>query len=228
MKNKITTMIIALIAIALLFPTFAFGQELPRDRPGACWANFKAGSWVKYRSVIEGMEMVMKKTLKSKTADEVVVVTETEMPGIPPSSVEDRLSLRPKEEEGQIKVIKTHEEEITLAGRKFKCKVIEYEDVKEKYTAKIWLSDEVPYFLFDCGIVKISQQDEGKKETKVMEYAGEKEFTVGEKKVKCTIFKSKEGEENELELWISKEVPGMQVKLVSGELNLELIDFEIK
>ncbi|MDH7561688.1 MAG: hypothetical protein QHJ34_15910, partial [bacterium] len=104
----------------------------------------------------------------------------------------------------------------------------EYEDVKEKYTAKIWLSDEVP-FLFDRGVVKASQQDEGEKEAKVVwEYAGEKEFTVGDKKVKCTIFtifKGEIDEEGDKEYWVSKEVPGMQVKL--GEL-LELIDFEIK
>jgi hypothetical protein len=174
------------------------------------------------------MEAVIKKTLKSKTAEEVVVVTETEIPGMPSSSVEEHLSLKPKEEEGQIKVIKTSEEDITLAGKKFRCKVIEYEDVKEKYTAKIWLSDEVP-FLFDRGVVKASQQDEGEKEAKVVwEYAGEKEFTVGDKKVKCTIFtifKGEIDEEGDKEYWVSKEVPGMQVKL--GEL-LELIDFEIK
>ncbi|MCR4439495.1 MAG: hypothetical protein NUW13_10720 [candidate division KSB1 bacterium] len=228
MKGKIATIMVALVTIAVLFPTLAFSQEIPREKPGACWVNFKEGSWVKYKMRMGEMEAVIKKTLKSKTAEEVVVVTETEIPGMPSSSVEEHLSLKPKEEEGQIKVIKTSEEDITLAGKKFRCKVIEYEDVKEKYTAKIWLSDEVP-FLFDRGVVKASQQDEGEKEAKVVwEYAGEKEFTVGDKKVKCTIFtifKGEIDEEGDKEYWVSKEVPGMQVKL--GEL-LELIDFEIK
>lgn len=228
MKSKITVMLGVLGAIALLFPTLAFSQEIPREKPGACWVNFKEGSWVKYKMKAGEIELVMKKTLKSKTADEVVLVTETEMNGMPPSSEEEHLSLKPKEEEGQIKVIKTSEEEITLAGKKFKCKVIEYEDVKEKYTAKVWLSDEVPYFFFDRGIVKSSQQDEGEKEAEVVEYAGEKEFTVGDKKVKCTIFKTAIGEEGASEFWLSKEVPGIQVKLVSEEITLELIDFEIK
>lgn len=224
MKGKIATIMVALVTIAVLFPTLAFSQEIPRVKPGACWVNFKEGSWVKYKMGMGEMEAVIKKTLKSKTANEVVVVTETEIPGMPSSSEEEHLSLKPKEEEGQIKVIKTSEEDITLAGNKFRCKVIECEDVKEKYTAKIWLSDEVPYFLFDRGVVKVSQQDEGEKEAKVVwEYAGEKEFTVGDKKVKCTIFKT--DEEGDTEFWVSKEVPGMQVKL--GEL-LELIDFEIK
>jgi len=226
MKGKIAVSLGALVAIALLFPILAFSQEIPREKPGACWVNFKEGSWVKYKMTTGETEIATKKTLKSKTADEVVVVTETEIPGMPPSSEEEHLSLKPKEEEGQIKVIKTYEEEITLAGKKFKCKVIEYENVEEdeKYTSKVWLSDDVPYFMVDRGIVKATQQDEGEKEAKVVwEYAGENEFTAGDKKVKCTIFRGEEGE-----FWVSKDVPGMQVKLVTEEITLELVDFEIK
>jgi hypothetical protein len=228
MKSRIVTMMLALATIALLFPTLAFSQEIPREKPGACWINFKEGSWVKHKMAMEEMEMVMKKILKSKTADEVVVVTKTEIAGMPmpPSSQEEHLSLKPQEEEGQIKVIKTYEEEMTLAGKKFKCQVIECENVEEdrKYTSKMWLSEEVPYFLMDRGIVKLTQQDEEEKEAKVvLEYAGENEFTVGDKKVKCTIFRVDEGE-----FWVSKEVPGMQVKMVTEEMTLELIDFEIK
>lgn len=145
---------------------------------------------------------------------------------MPSSSEEEHLSLKPKEEEGQIKVIKTYEEEIILAGKKFKCQVIEYENVEEdeKYTAKVWISDDVPYFFFDRGVVKATQRDEGEKEAEVvLEYAGEKDFTAGNKTVKCTIFRGEEGE-----FWVSKEVPGMQVKLVSEEITLELVDFEVK
>jgi hypothetical protein len=223
MKNKITAMMVALVAITLLFPALAFSQEIPREKPGACWVNFKEGSWAKYK--VMG-EMVQKKTLKSKTADAVVLITETEIPGMPPSSEEEHLSLKPKEEEGQFTVIKTYEEEITLAGKKFKCKVIEYKGVEEekKYTSKVWLSDDVPYFMFERGIVKATQQDEGEKEEEVvLEYAGEKEVSIGDKKVKYTIFKAENDEEGEL--LVSNEVPGMLVKM--GDI-LELIDFEIK
>lgn len=223
---------VGLVTIAVLFPALAFSQEIPRERPGASWVNFKEGSWVKYKMIAEGMEMAQKKTLKSKTADEVVIITEMEIPGMPSPSQEEHLSLKPKEEEGQIKVLKTSEEEISLAGKKFKCQVIEYEAVEdgEKYTYKVWISDDVPNFNFDRGIVKITQQGEGEKEAKVIwEYSGEKEFTAGDKTVKCAIFKGREGEEDvEMELWLSKQVPGMLVKLSSGETALELVGFEVK
>jgi len=220
MKDKIAVTMVALVAIAFLFPVIIFSQEIPREIPGAPWVNFKEGSWVKLKMG----EITQKKTLKSKTAEEVVVVTETEIPGMPSSSEEEHLSLKPKEEEESIKVIKTYEEEITLAGKKFKCKVIEYKG--EDYTGKVWLSDDVPYFTFDRGVVKVIQQEEGEEAKVVWEYAGEKEFTAGDKTAKCMIFRSEEEGEEETELWVSREVPGMQVKLV--QITLELVDFEVK
>lgn len=235
MKGKIAVSIVA-ISILIIAPVLLFSQDMPREKAsGANWVNFKDGSWIKMKA----MEIVTKQTLKSRAEDEIVIITEAEIPGMPTVPREEKLSLKtePSKEKEAPQIIKTYKEEITIAGKKFKCMVIEAKDEwenkygeKQKGVGKLWCSDEVPAVILDRGVVQLSMHAEGEKEANVIfEYAGEEEIAVGDKKIKCVIFIGES-----MKMWSSNEVPGMQVKIVLRDeegketVMFELIDFEVK
>jgi hypothetical protein len=117
------------------------------------WSECKVGSWVKQRMVLKAGEMdittVIVSTLLEVTPEKAVVETATT------SKFGDReMKLPPKKEEisqkpdpaQPMKPVGESEEEITVADKKLKCKVYEFEMEQngQKAKGKSWTSKTIP------------------------------------------------------------------------------------
>ena len=120
------------------------------------WAKFNKGSYAKLKSStvmsIAGNKNTMttesKTTLLDKTADKVVVETETSVMGtVQKNKVEIPLkAAAPAKPVANAPAPKIGSETITVAGKSFSCKTYEIvTDVNgSKSTSKSWIAEEVP------------------------------------------------------------------------------------
>lgn len=155
------------LVMGLVLLTAAAGLVYADGEKNA-WGSFKVGSWVKtkMKSVSETpqgkMETIVetKTTLKELTADEATIEmesettmimngTENKVPKQPPQTAKIPLKQAavqqpddkgPKPDQG--------EEEITVAGKKLKCKwtKMTVDAGGMKSTTKVWTSEEIPGF----------------------------------------------------------------------------------
>ncbi len=113
------------------------------------WATCKPCSWVTCKDEARGMVIEMTSTLESVDAQQAIlqVITTRTVAGKTmkdPKPFEHKVPAKP--EEPQPKVVKEGDEQITVAGKKLKCRWRLLEVVREgqKRTVKLWLSDEIP------------------------------------------------------------------------------------
>ena len=122
------------------------------------WGSFKAGSFVKSKSINEmeiggtkrKTESTTTQTLKDLTADEAIVERETSIANAPVTKTEVKIPLRPLDSGrvGDAPKPKTGSEEIEVAGKKLKCDWTETETEINgaKTVTRIYTNPEIPGF----------------------------------------------------------------------------------
>lgn len=134
------------LVAALLVSLSAQDKENPEFQ---YWADHKPGSWVKLKMEMEaqGQKIVATShhTLLEIGKDKAVVEQKTKVAvggAEQPEEVEKEEILKDKDKD-PVKIEKEGEEEITVAGKKLKCRWIEGTQ-SEMRKVKFWLSKEVP------------------------------------------------------------------------------------
>jgi hypothetical protein len=136
-----------------------FGKPAEAAKPTKhAWGSFKAGSFVKLKSVNEmeiggskkTTETTTTQTLKDVTADDAVVEKETAIDKAPATKMEVKYPLRPLESGrvGDAPKPKTGSEEVVIAGKKMTCDWTETEtDINgAKTVTRIYTNPEIPGF----------------------------------------------------------------------------------
>jgi hypothetical protein len=138
------------VLASLLLACLAQEQDNPEYQH---WANCKQGSWVKNRMVMENqgkkIEYESVTRLLEVTGDKVVLEILTRMKkddraiDQPPKRHEIKAKTAP-----QGKTIAEKEEEVTIAGKALKCRVIEIETEATakapKVNLKAWMTKDIP------------------------------------------------------------------------------------
>jgi hypothetical protein len=141
------------LAIAALL--LAVGAQEKIDNPQyALWKSFKPGSWVKHKMVMDAggrvVETEATSTLVEVTPDKVVLEHKTvmNMAGrkmeMPANKMEVPSKIEKKE--GQ-KAPSEKEEDVTVDGKTYKCKSMEWEQTADKgqpMKGKGWVCTDVP------------------------------------------------------------------------------------
>jgi hypothetical protein len=147
-------------AVTLLVCSMGLAQDLVDNPVYKSWAKHKPGTSVTMsleNSMNEAMKTTLVQTLKSVSETEVVVEqkTEMEMSGqkMPaqtttlkfPAKTEKKKTEAPEVDTGDAKM-KESTEELTVAGKKYKCKVwtTETKASGATVTSKVWWTEEVP------------------------------------------------------------------------------------
>jgi hypothetical protein len=144
------------------------------------WADAKPGSWVKFRS----SGKFMGQDLKSEFVHKVVEIEGPDVT-IEYGEGEDTNEMvvhvgLPGEYKG--KASKTGEEELTVAGKKYKCAVWTL-DLGMKQTTKLWKCADAP--VWAVKEVWTADKDLGW----TVDWLGEESVKVGEKDLKCQVFR---------------------------------------
>lgn len=195
----------ALIALALLAQQDA--KELTKDWKAA-WADFGVGSWVKFKVSAAGSESeethkitrIQKQFVTVQVGDDEENHEETFFVGVP------------SEYDG--KLTKLADEEVTVAGKAYKCAV--YEITKSSgnttQTLKIWKSADAPVW----SVKEVFQSKTGRAAIGwTLEWTGEETLTIGGKSLTCRIFKKTTeaaGATTVETEWRNDEIPGRVAK----------------
>jgi hypothetical protein len=162
--NKPLTLLPAVVLFCLFSsaPAFAADEEMVDNPAYKSWTKFKPGSAVtmNMNTKMTAMEMKAEMIHKLVSLDKDKAVVETTMkvdiPGAPtpPAQKQDILAKVKKSEatagqlppgtKGTVKEKGT--ETIEISGKKYKCKVLEFEGEAQgsKSTGKMWQTEEIP------------------------------------------------------------------------------------
>jgi hypothetical protein len=137
----------------LLLVALATCAAVPQEqgREHKAWSAFKPGTWVKTKTeitrddgkaVVESVATLIESTPQKTVVEAKVIVTQKgKAQGVPPRNLE---LLPTDKDEGQ--VVKKGEEDLTVAGKKLKCRWqdIEIDQNGQKSFSRLWLNDDVP------------------------------------------------------------------------------------
>jgi hypothetical protein len=168
-KETSVKKLMVMSAVLAIGAMVCYAQDMVDNPAYKAWASFKAGAMVKTEMATAAGEMKTQieqtQTLKEVTADKAVVEVKmtmviagnkTEMPAknmdIPAKVEKGKVGPKPDAE------VKEGDEEIEVAGKKFKCKWTEtkMKQGEMNITSKVWITTEIP-----GSMAKMESQTEG-------------------------------------------------------------------
>ena len=131
------------------------GVTIPSNRGSeGLWKNFKPGSWVKHKMLMDAggqqVESELTTTLIEVTPEKVVIENKSvmNMAGRKFENPANKTEVLAKMEKKDLKEpkISEKEEELTIEGKTYKCKAMEWEQATPGQTmkGKGWMSTDVP------------------------------------------------------------------------------------
>ncbi len=134
----------------LLAASMSPAQE--KDNPRyEYWANCKVGSWVTYKMTggadAQKFDITVTEKLLELTPEKAVVETAMKMTSAGKSFdvPAQKQDVKAKDDKGAM-VLGEKDEDVEVAGKKVKCRVLEYEAEtgKDKIVGKAWMTKEIP------------------------------------------------------------------------------------
>lgn len=193
------------LILALLLQADA--KEFTKDWKSA-WKDFGVGSWVKFKCTFAGAEMLQtEKVVKISGEFATLEVGDGEE-----VHQEQYFIGIPSEYDG--KLAKTGEEDLTVAGRTYKCTVYEIAKSSGNTTQslRVWKCADAPVW----SLKEVFQSKTGRSTIGwTMEWAGSEDVKVGETTLTCQIFKNTTelGGSSTVETeWRNDAIPGRAAK----------------
>jgi hypothetical protein len=145
-----------MMKLAIAFVLASLGVQEKIDNPQyALWKNFKPGTWVKHKMQMDAngqqMEMEMTTTLLEVNPDKVVTEVKSimNMAGQKmdlPATKKDIEAKMEKKPDQKAPVISEKEEDVTVEGKTYKCKSMEWEQAEkgQAMKGKGYVCNDVP------------------------------------------------------------------------------------